>query len=281
MVTPRVQTCNNIFGSFFKKIKFVDLFIFAIFGLSGSVLCYVFSHFATTGPMLFLLMLISFMFFGYIALPITKIYKSKLNIIILLFSTLLSLITINHATWQYFDLTHLPLSFNLMTILAVTIFIYRIAKAIVDLIRDTLDKRVNKIFWIINTLLFTAILFSYINMIGNSIFVPNNLIFEHRVPYPYACLLWNPEPTQSLNILGLIIAIIALIYTIKGKDANLQKLTISWMMFGLILIGIIKWGIYESPLFSYYFAWALLTQLDGTTRLFVHKNNGLKSFMRS
>lgn len=90
---------------------------------------------------------------------------------------------------------------------------------------------------------------AFVNMIHGA-FLP--LATQHGERY-----LWT-NVTQGASLIGYAILAVLLIGVVAEHKDSFVKLCTVWTAAGFILLGVFQWGVWESPLFSIYFAWALV-----------------------
>jgi hypothetical protein len=90
----------------------------------------------------------------------------------------------------------------------------------------------------------------------NSIFFsqPGKVVNEHTVP-TYQLILPN-----EINYIGVIIFIIMIVSFVLNRKNIIAKLSFFWVLFSVVILFIIGWGMPENGLilYSLYFSWSYL-----------------------
>lgn len=69
--------------------------------------------------------------------------------------------------------------------------------------------------------------------------------------------LWA-DVTHSVSLIGCVLLVVILIGMVAERRDSFVRLCAVWTAVGVVLFGVVQWGVGESPLFSIYFGWALL-----------------------
>ncbi len=69
--------------------------------------------------------------------------------------------------------------------------------------------------------------------------------------------LWT-DVLNKPSVIGLVILFIAFLGFISNRRDHFARICAVWTVFAAILLCLVQWSVHESPLFSVYFAWALI-----------------------
>ena len=71
-------------------------------------------------------------------------------------------------------------------------------------------------------------------------------------------LIWGSGEANTVNVLGIIIIVLMIVAVIWNRESLLCRISVSWVIFSLLLLCVLGWGTSSNALFLYalYFSWA-------------------------
>lgn len=99
----------------------------------------------------------------------------------------------------------------------------------------------------------------YVSFVRNCFVAPNAAV----ILTPQNFFAWRQAPVTGLGFTGITILLLVLVSAIINRKEKICVLAFSWVIFSVIMLGLVGWGIRENGLmlYSLYFSWAFLVLL--------------------
>lgn len=250
MVTPRVKNMGNLNKLIKENMNSVSIALFFVFGLSGSIYCYINTGAINDGYIVNIACAIAFFGFGIFSQYLIKYFKGMKDVVIFMIAFVIAILTIYRATRENeaFRLSQL-----LLEVPAITLIMYIVLREIVNLLIKSFKDKETFIFWIVASIIVSLtviILFSnndfFYKQIDRYLSLDSGLCFEYYktttalygeiidIKHPILWILYYPLYSLSYYFAKITSIPIDLSSALFYQLANVQFIIIS----GLILTNI-------------------------------------------